>query len=195
MQNICCFIELTSYWSSEALSVKYTLRHCTGQLLVQLIVGVKYTVRHKLIITQILFQMLNLCLTVYMLRQCTGQLLVERGSRCSLYAGSLFWSVIGTCWPKVAWNCMGTGLLEIVFHLSSDSGNLARGRPTFASSARSDGTTSGRAVDGVFYESGHAYENCFASEYEESPWWMLQLDRPYAITYVYIMACGKSHYM
>ena len=90
---------------------------------------------------------------------------------------------------------MGTGLLLIVFHLSSDSGNLARGRPTFASSARSDGTTSGRAVDGVFYESGHAYENCFASEYEESPWWMLQLDRPYAITYVYIMACGKCHFM
>ena len=87
MQNICCFIELTSYWSSEALSVKYTLRHCTGQLLVQLIVGIKYTVRHKLIITQTLFQMLNICLTVYMLRQCTGQLLVERGSRCSLYAG------------------------------------------------------------------------------------------------------------
>ena len=75
--------------------------------------------------------------------------------------------------------------------LSSDSGNLARGRPTFASSAQSDKTTSGRAVDGVFYESGHAFENCYASEYEKTPWWMLQLDRPYAITSVYIMACGE----
>ena len=75
--------------------------------------------------------------------------------------------------------------------LSSDSGNLARGRPTFASSAQRDETTSSRAVDGVFYESGHAFENCYASEYEETPWWMLQLNRPYGITYIYIMACGK----
>ena len=75
--------------------------------------------------------------------------------------------------------------------LSSDSVNLARGRPTFASSVRSDETTSSRAVDGVFYESGHAFENCYASEYEATPWWMLQLNRPYVITYVYIEACGE----
>ena len=68
--------------------------------------------------------------------------------------------------------------------------NLARGRPTFASSIF-NGATSGRAVDGLVYASGHAYENCYASEYEESPWWMLQLDRQYKILGVLILACGE----
>ena len=77
------------------------------------------------------------------------------------------------------------------FILFSATTNLARGRPTFASSVF-DGATSGRAVDGLFYASGHAYENCYASEYEESPWWMLQLDRQYQIVFVLILACGEK---
>ena len=51
--------------------------------------------------------------------------------------------------------------------------------------------SSSRAVDGRFYASGHAYEDCFASEFEISPWWMLELDEPHTITRVYIVTCGK----
>ena len=78
--------------------------------------------------------------------------------------------------------------------LFSANTNLARGRPTFASSIF-NGATSGRAVDGLFYASGHAYENCYASEYEESPWWMLHLEREYKILGVLILACGEILYL
>ena len=71
-----------------------------------------------------------------------------------------------------------------------ESGNLALGRPTFASSVW-DGQSSSRVVDGEFYISNYAYETCFASEYEISPWFMLELDRLYTITSVTIHPCGK----
>ena len=81
-------------------------------------------------------------------------------------------------------------LVYIDFFFSLESGNLALGRPTFASSVR-DGHSSSRAVDGEFYISNYAYETCFASEYEISPWFMLELDRLYTITRVTIYTCGK----
>ena len=81
------------------------------------------------------------------------------------------------------------GINRFVF-FSLESGNLALGRPTFASSVR-DGHSSSRAVDGEFDISNFAYETCFASEYEISPWFMLELDRLYTITRVTIYTCGK----
>ena len=42
-----------------------------------------------------------------------------------------------------------------------------------------------------FYISSYAYETCFASGYEISPWFMLGMDRLYTLTRVSINTCGK----